>query len=162
MTEIKYVTGDATDPQVEGKKLIIHICNNVGAWGAGFVLALSKKWKQPEESYRLMSSYDLGTIDYVTVEDDIAVCNMIAQENIRGRDKSSKLPPIRYIALEYALKQIVHSNTLLEISGSGNTFSIHMPRIGSGLAGGNWNIIEAIIKETLCKAGIEVTVYDLV
>jgi len=107
-----------------------------------------------------MSSYDLGTVDYVTVEEDIAVCNMIGQESTAGRNKHAALPPIRYVAIEYALRQIVLTYNLAEIGGS-NLFSVHMPRIGSGLAGGNWKIIETIIEETLCKAGIDVTVYDL-
>jgi hypothetical protein len=35
-----------------------------------------------------------------------------------------------------------------------------MPMIGCGLAGGEWIKIEPIIVETLCKQGVEVTVYD--
>jgi O-acetyl-ADP-ribose deacetylase (regulator of RNase III) len=38
--------------------------------------------------------------------------------------------------------------------------SVHMPRIGCGLAGGEWSKVEPIIIETLCKNGVEVTVYD--
>lgn len=160
MEKIKYITGDATDPQAEGQKIIVHVCNNVGAWGAGFVMALSNKWKEPEAAYRAQTEYNLGEIDIVHVEDDIAVCNMIGQENTIGRNNNASLPPIRYVAIEYALKQIVF-NWHFASMNTDKPFSIHMPRIGSGLAGGNWNIIEAIIEETLCKAGIEVTVYDL-
>jgi hypothetical protein len=36
-----------------------------------------------------------------------------------------------------------------------------MPRIGCGLAGGDWNKIEAIINETLGEKGLDVTVYDI-
>jgi len=36
-----------------------------------------------------------------------------------------------------------------------------MPKIGAGLGGGDWNIIEAIIESTLCKAGVKVKVYEL-
>ena len=36
-----------------------------------------------------------------------------------------------------------------------------MPRIGCGLAGGDWNKVEKIINETLIDKGIEVYVYDL-
>jgi hypothetical protein len=36
-----------------------------------------------------------------------------------------------------------------------------MPRIGTGLAGGSWPVVEEIIGETLTQAGIRVTVYDL-
>jgi hypothetical protein len=35
-----------------------------------------------------------------------------------------------------------------------------MPKIGSGLAGGDWNIIEQIIIEELCKHDIPVFVYE--
>ena len=36
-----------------------------------------------------------------------------------------------------------------------------MPRIGCGLAGGNWIEIEKIINDTLIKENINVWVYDL-
>ena len=38
--------------------------------------------------------------------------------------------------------------------------SVHMPRIGCGLAGGEWSQIEPIIEEHLSKEGVAVTVYD--
>ncbi len=52
MTAIEYVSGDATRPVGDGCKVIVHICNDRGGWGKGFVLALSKRWKQPEAAYR--------------------------------------------------------------------------------------------------------------
>ena len=36
--------------------------------------------------------------------------------------------------------------------------SIHMPRIGTGLAQGDWSLIEPIIQDTL--EGLNVFVYD--
>jgi hypothetical protein len=38
---------------------------------------------------------------------------------------------------------------------------VHMPRIGCGLAGGQWEEIEPIIETTLGAKGVAVTVYDL-
>ena len=35
-----------------------------------------------------------------------------------------------------------------------------MPRIGCGLAGGKWEIVENIIKDEFTKKGVEVYVYD--
>lgn len=35
-----------------------------------------------------------------------------------------------------------------------------MPRIGCGLAGGKWELIEPLIEETLLKNNIETIVYD--
>ena len=50
--DIIYIKGDATSPISPGNKIITHICNDIGGWGKGFVLALSKKWKVTEEADR--------------------------------------------------------------------------------------------------------------
>jgi hypothetical protein len=39
--------------------------------------------------------------------------------------------------------------------------TVHMPRIGTGLARGNWEVIESIINRTLTLRDVDVTVYDL-
>ena len=39
--------------------------------------------------------------------------------------------------------------------------SVHMPRIGCGLAGGNWDQIEPLLEEHLAMAGFDVRMYDL-
>lgn len=149
MNNIKYVIGDATKPQGDGIKIICHICNDRGAWGAGFVLALSKKWRYVEDFYRARQTYPLGEVDILSVGDDIFVANMIAQHGT-GPD-SAGMPPIRYVALMEALKKV---NTLAKDIDA----TLHMPRIGAGLAGGDWNAIEAIIEEIV---QVPVTVYDL-
>lgn len=155
---IHYLIGDVTEPQGEGTKLIIHCCNSIGGWGAGFTGALSKKWKEPEQEYRfwykrgydLVSKFKLGNVQYVQVEDDIFVVNMIAQEGI-GYNKKG-VPPVRYEALRECLKKINSAATEFDNA------TIHCPRICSGLAGGDWNIIEQIIKDTIT---VDVYVYDL-
>jgi len=38
--------------------------------------------------------------------------------------------------------------------------SVHMPRIGCGLAGGRWPRVEPPITERLVRRGVKVTVYD--
>ena len=35
-----------------------------------------------------------------------------------------------------------------------------MPRIGCGLAGGKWSVVEPLIEQQLVAAGVAVTVYD--
>jgi len=161
VNSIKYLIGDATEPQGEGFKVVVHICNSIGGWGAGFVMALSKKWKQPEKKYRewyakkkssIGRPFGLGEIDLVKVENDIIICNLIGQEDIASR---ANVPPIRYDAVEKGLEAL--SNILQKHKGS----SVHGPRFGSGLAGGTWDKIEAIIIKTLIEKGISVTIYDL-
>jgi O-acetyl-ADP-ribose deacetylase (regulator of RNase III) len=149
--KIKYVIGDATRPKGEGTKIICHICNNAGAWGAGFVLAVSNRWKEPEEAYREMTPEQrkLGTAILVPVTDDIIVANMIAQHNVYPDQNG--LPPIRYGAVRAALAAV--NDVAFKIGAT-----LHMPRIGCGLAGGRWEDIEQIIKDV---ASVDVTVYDL-
>ena len=149
MKKINYLKGDATKPIGEGKKIICHICNDIGAWGSGFVLALSNRWDEPEEHYRNMPLRLLGNTMFVPVEYDIIVANMIAQHNIRPDDDG--LPPIRYAALRKCLTEVNEFADMLDAS-------IHMPRIGTGLAGGKWEEIEKIIMDTM---SVEVYVYDL-
>ena len=106
MKPITYLTGDATNPiEVNGRKIIAHIVNTIGAWGAGFVLALSRRWKTPETEYRKWfeaSGYklSLGEVQFVKVEKDMVVANMVGQESIGWRDG---IPPIRYNAVDTCL-----------------------------------------------------------
>jgi O-acetyl-ADP-ribose deacetylase (regulator of RNase III) len=155
MTEIKYLKGDATSPQETGNQIIAHICNDIGGWGKGFVLAVSKKWKEPEKVYRNWhkegTDFELGQMQLVKVENKLWVANMIAQSGISTIVKPSK--PIRYEAVLACLEQL--SKEALALNAS-----VHMPRIGCGLAGGKWEIIEPFIKQTLIKNEVRTFVYD--
>jgi len=148
MPKINYIIGDATRPGTPGNKIICHICNDLGAWGAGFVLAISRRWSEPEDSYRRLTALQLGLVQIVPVEDDLSVANMVAQHGIIG---ISDGPPIRYGALRVCLAEV---NDVAYRTGA----TLHMPRIGCGLAGGEWSEVEKIIKDV---ASVDVYVYDL-
>jgi O-acetyl-ADP-ribose deacetylase (regulator of RNase III) len=156
MNEIIYIKGDATVPQAKGVTIIAHICTNLGGWGTGFVLAVSKKWKEPEVSYRKWhrerskNDFELGKIQIVKVNKYIYVANMIGQQ---GMKTGSNGVPIRYKAVEECLLELAKEAKILEAS-------VHMPRIGCGLAGGTWERIQPIIEETLIKNNISTTIYD--
>ena len=49
---ITYQIGDATQPIGDHPKIIVHVCNDAGGWGKGFVLAVSRRWREPERRYR--------------------------------------------------------------------------------------------------------------
>jgi len=174
---IKYVKGDATNPQQGETKLIIHICNDIGGWGKGFVMAISKKWKQPEVEYRNWfknkelvptdnikferlesrdrysneNKFALGNVQFVRVTDDIWIANMLAQTGTKPNKDG--VPPIRYVYVRECLERI------REFAKRQNA-SIHMPRIGCGLAGGQWTEIEPIIIHELIAHDLDTTVYD--
>lgn len=154
---IRYVIGDATAPAAPGNKIICHVCNDVGAWGKGFVVAISKKWPEPERAYREWhqnregNDFGLGAVQIVQIGDDLWVANMIGQHGVK---RQGGKPPIRYDAVETCLCKVAQE-------AKDKQASVHMPRIGCGLACGTWEEIEPIILRTLCAYGIAVTVYDL-
>ena len=156
MSEIIYVRGDATVPSVKGVKVIAHVCNDLGGWGKGFVLAVSRRWPEPEAAYRAWhrdraaNDFGLGAAQFVRVEPYVWVANMIGQRGIRP---GSRGVPVRYEAIDTALGAL--ADKALEMGAS-----VHMPRIGCGLAGGTWSRIEPLITERLVKRGVKVTVYD--
>ena len=155
MSEINYIQGDATQPIGKGNKIIVHICNNIGGWGRGFVMAISKRWKEPEKQYRnwfkTKDEFELGNVQFVEVESELIIANLIGQHKIRKDEEGN--PPIRYDAVRRGLNKVARKAK--EINAE-----VHMPRIGCGLAGGKWEEIEPIILEEISSLGIGVTVYD--
>lgn len=148
---LTYVKGDATNPSGSGSRIIVHCCNDIGAWGAGFVLALSKKWEAPERQYKLAAKKGLrlGDVEFVPVSEDIVVANLVGQKGLVG---PSNPLPVRYSSIALGLTRVA------EYARKHNS-SVHMPRIGCGLAGGSWTKMEPLILEAL--PDISVTVYDL-
>lgn len=156
MVGIQYVAGDATLPVGKGMKLIAHVCNDRGGWGKGFVLALSRRWPEPEAEYRrwyrerATNDFGLGAVQLVRVGRWQWVANMIGQH---GTKSGSNGPPVRYEAIDTALGVVATRAAELKAS-------VHLPRIGCGLAGGRWERVEPLIEARLVRSGIPVTVYD--
>ena len=157
---IYYLEGDATLP-VKTPAIIPHVCNNVGGWGAGFVLALNARWPEPKRAYKnwhlaKCDSFKLGSVQFVDCEPGITVANMIGQEGIAADLDGT--PPVRYGAIEDALEKV--RDHAYSLNSWDHQVTIHMPRIGCGLAGGSWSIIEKILNEVFSQ-GPDIYVYDL-
>ena len=156
MPTLRVIKGDATSPQAKGPKIIAHVCNDLGGWGKGFVLAVSKRWPEPERAYREWhrgragNDFGLGAVQLVQVKGDTWVANMVGQ---RGTRTGSNGPPVRYDAIERCLVALTEHAKRLGAS-------VHMPRIGCGLAGGRWERVEPLIAETLLAQDVATTVYD--
>lgn len=156
MSGISYVQGDATAPQGKGVKIIVHVCNDLGGWGKGFVLALSRRWPEPEAAYRSWhrdrahNDFGLGAVQFVQVSPFVHVANLVGQHGMR---RGSKGVPVRYEAIDTGLAAV--ADRARELGAS-----VHMPRIGCGLAGGTWARVEPLISARLTDRGVPVTVYD--
>ena len=168
---ITYLKGDATRPEYKDNetRILPHICNREGKWGSGYVLAVSKRWKEPEAEYRKWfrdhtlttgkSQLPLGAIQIVQVFDEFGelfVINMIAQE---GFMCNSNPVPLRYSALVACLNEVKKWINEKRQVDKDKTYMISMPRIGSGLANAPWQKIEEIIN--ICLKDENVFICDL-
>jgi hypothetical protein len=154
--QLYIVVGDATKPSGDGTKIIAQIVNTMGALGAGFGKAMSQTWAASAQNiykWRMnRNEFKLGSTSLVKLTDEVYVFQMIAQEGINSR---KGMPvPLRYEVLRDCLIEM--ASMALELNAS-----IHMPLIGAGQAGGDWNVIEGMIKEEVVRRGVDVKVYVL-
>jgi len=146
---ITYVKGDATAP-IYKPAIIAHIVNDQGGWGRGFVKSLSNKYPYAEDSYRQWAqgegprnflvcspwNFEIGRTQFVTIDHSICIANMCAQHGYKGE---SRPLAVNYSALSDCIGAVVsHARKFKDVS-------IHMPRVGCGLGGGNWSdVLEAM------------------
>lgn len=156
VNSIHVIQGDATQPRGGGHRIIAQIVNDKAAmWGGGFALVVRRKWPEVQKNFYSWAMAEpnrlkLGNSHLSSVDDTTDVFNMICQ---RGYNPTAK-PGIRYGALKTCLDR------LAQLARERNA-TVHMPRIGCGQAGGNWNMVSEMITYLLCERGIKVTVYDL-
>lgn len=154
---IQYIHGSATRPRGDGARLVVHVVNDKTAnWGGGgFASAVRTEWPTVQEDFRDWSvhsraSFRLGGVRVSRVDKSLSVASIVAQHGY-GPSPAARL---RYAALYQGLAKVAQ---IARDSGA----SVHMPRIGTGQAGGSWAIVQELIEETLGKSGIPVMVYDL-
>jgi O-acetyl-ADP-ribose deacetylase (regulator of RNase III) len=158
--ELSYQTGNAAEPLKEAT-IIAHVANNLGKWGKGFVLALSKAYPSAEKEYKkwfkenVPVNFSLGRTQFVEADSGkrIYVANMVAQDGIRTsiHDKKTYLD---YNALADCLDE-------LKDFALKERLTIQMPRIGAGLGGGDWERIEALLLEHIAYYKISCTILSL-
>lgn len=149
---ISWHVGDILDAKVDA---ILHQTNCKGVMGGGLALQIRKKFPEVYDKYRahVAAAYRvgrslLGSIQIVqpTVARPVII-------NVFGQDEHSQMHRCTsYDALEAALSKAAKSC-------AGTTVAIPY-KMSCGLAGGNWEIVKAIIRETIAKT-CEVQIWRL-
>ena len=153
---IKITHGNILEPRGGGPKLLCQLVNDRATkWGGGVARQMATRFPDAEKAFtqaflEIPREQRLGSVLFTRATDDIMIASMIAQQGF-GR---SLFPRIRYAALSECLVEL--TSRALEIRES-----VHMPRIGTGASGGDWPTIEEMVDDTLVRAGILVTIYDL-
>ena len=147
---IRYVTGDLLDAP---EHIIVHGCNAQGVMGSGVAKTIRDTYPEAYNLYRHQYNQNglkLGEIIIYEYDSCRMVVNMITQE-FYGKDGKQY---VSYEAIEAGFRNL-HK-------WIGETFmadpGVAIPMIGSGLGGGDWDTIAAIIESVM--DGIDVVVYQ--
>ena len=150
---IEHVIGDATRPAGGGKKIIAHVANDAtGKWGRGFGLALTRAFDGIRDDFLRWSRHNLrlGNAHVFNASNDLAVFSMVAQKGLPDPRRRT----IRYAHLAACLDELAGLS-------SRTAASVHMPLIGTGYAGGSWDVVRDLLNRHLVRRGVGVTVYSL-
>lgn len=159
--DITYVTGDLSKiPETERNVLFAHVVSNRSrGWSRyGAASALARAFPELPGAYRGWSIADaehltLGNVHFASRQmrdREFSVASIVAQDGY-GPGESVRL---RYDALRVGLE-------LVASRAAESGASVHVPRIGAGQAGGRWDVVEVILRETLARRGVDVTVHTL-
>jgi O-acetyl-ADP-ribose deacetylase (regulator of RNase III) len=131
--------------------VIAHGVNCVGGFGSGVAGQIAKKFPKAKAYY--LEKYEdegwkLGDVQFVKVYGERYIANCATQYEYYPRDRVHA----DYPAIEQAMK------TLKEYCQENNK-TVAIPKIGAGLAGGDWVKIEEIINNVF--EDYPITVYYL-
>ena len=149
----EFVRGDATKPR-RLPAIVAQVVNNrARTWGGrGFAITVRHTWPSVHDDFRSWAARGLqmGEVRLTSATEGVLVASMVAQSGYGP----SKSPRIRYAALQTALGTVAQAALKAKAT-------LHMPRIGTGEARGDWSIIEELIREECTLRGVPVTVYTL-
>jgi O-acetyl-ADP-ribose deacetylase (regulator of RNase III) len=139
---MKTIHGDLLTLALAGTfDLIVHGCNCQCVMGAGIAKAIRSTFPEAYDADRKTTKADankLGTISFANVERDgreITIVNGYTQLHWRGSG----------VRADYEAIRSVMAAVKLQFSGK----LIGYPKIGAGLAKGDWHVISQIIDEEL-------------
>jgi hypothetical protein len=153
---IQYLQGDVTQPTGEGPRIVVQLCNDLGAWEDPWLQSLSRRWRKPEKAYKKwfkekgFQPLPLGEVQFVEVVPQCWVANLIG---LQRKGRSEALPLVPETAIRQGLQRIA---LLAHTQGC----SIHMSRLGTVKGAQAWTTISRLVKEELIDRGLPVIVYD--
>jgi len=141
---IEHHQGDLLTSDCEA---IAHGCNCFNTMGAGIAKQIKMRYPMAYEADCETIAGDkekLGDFS-IAFENDRMIFNLYTQYNM-GRDLS-------YPALESSLRKLKNS---LDFVDENQNLVLGLPRIGCGIAGGDWPRVEEIINNVFAKRTVRV------
>lgn len=171
MERYKEIEGDLIELAKQGMfDVITHGCNCLSNMGAGIAPQMAKAFGVDKFEMETWGPTieKLGCIDYETLvlgenaiwllseyknnrnEPELTVVNSYTQFRYGKNHADGSIKPLDYEALTLCMRKINH-----QFRGK----HIGLPKIGAGLAGGDWNRIKRIIQEELIDCTVTVVIY---
>ena len=153
-TPIRYVHGNVLEPRGPGIKVVCQLVNNLARrWGGGIARQAAKRFPSAEREFgtwltNLPRDRRLGQVHFSQPTRNIVITSIVGQAGL-GR---SLVPRIDYRAIETGLAHVARF-------ASTRGATVHLPQIGTGSAGGNWEAIRDLIEEEFVQSGLPVTIY---
>lgn len=139
---------DMMEDNPRTKDYIVHGCNAQGVMASGFAKAVREKYPKSYKDYK--EAYDryglhVGETVLSLQDDETTIVNAITQK-FYGRN-----PDIQYVSYDaiWMAFSMFEDHFMHYNFDKTHKIRIHYPKIGAGLGGGDWNIIESIIDECL-------------
>lgn len=132
--------------------VLAHSVNTRGKFGAGVALQIAKRYPAAKAAYLqkfTSSGWRLGDVQFVVLAEKI-IANMALQKTYARTGVHTDLSACQ-IAFEKLLDYCEQ-----------NDYGVAMPRVGSGLGGGQWEEIREVLEEcSTVYPDVEVEVYYL-
>lgn len=145
---IKYLRGDLLDSKSD---IIAHGCNCSNGFGSGVAKAVSIKYPKVKQAFHDKYEEDgwkLGDVQFVFTHDGKVVANCATQQAYLPRG-------INHADYDAIRKCMI----LVKDFAKASNKTIGIPKLGAGLAGGDWAIIEEILKDVF--SDYDITIYVL-
>lgn len=139
--KINYIKGDLFQTSCD---IIAHGCNMQGVMGSGVAAIVKRMYPEAYKEYHKLyenNKLELGLVNFVDIvktQKRIIIANCITQEHY-GKDSNRYADYTAIRKCMWVLNEVAKKNL----------WTLAMPMIGSGLGGGNWDIIEEIIEEEI-------------
>lgn len=152
---IELFHGDVLHPDVNGEHIICQMVNDTAyRWGGGVAAQTARNHPSAQANFEawlkaLPRADRLGKTHFHRVADNRTIASLVAQAGFGKSDA----PRLKYAALSLALRAV--AERALESAAS-----VHMPKIGTGAAGGSWSVIEELVVEEFVRRDIPVRVYE--
>ena len=150
---MKYIKGDLIKLALTGNfEVIAHGCNCMCTMGAGIAKTIKSKFPEAYQADCATEKGDknkLGTCSFATCKTENGFCDVVnayTQYDYRGKG----------VLVEYDAVRSCMNWLKKNYSGK----KIGLPKIGAGLAKGNWNIIESIIAEELKDENLTIVLFE--